>query len=80
MNQEVNMQFVRAIVESSSLENVVEIPREFKNRKVEILILPLQEKKKKKEFNPEDFEGVLDLTPGEIESELREMRDEWDRI
>jgi hypothetical protein len=74
------MQFVRAIVESSSLENVVEIPREFKNRKVEILILPLQEKKKKKEFNPEDFEGILDLTPEEIESELRAMRDEWDRI
>jgi hypothetical protein len=74
------MQFVRAIVESSSLENVVEIPREFKNRKVEILILPLQEKKKKKEFNPEDFEGVFDLTPEEIESELRAMRDEWDRI
>lgn len=74
------MQFVRAIVESSSLENVVEIPREFKNRKVEILILPLQEKKKKREFNPEDFEGVLDLTPEEIERELREIRDEWDRI
>ena len=74
------MQFLRAIVESSSMENVVEIPREFKNRKVEILILPLQEKKKKKEFNPDDFEGVLDLTPEEIGSELREMRDEWDRI
>ena len=74
------MQFVRAIVESSSLENVVEIPREFKNCKVEILILPLQEKKKKREFNPEDFEGLLDLTPEEIERELREMRDEWDRI
>jgi len=76
MNQEVNMQFVRAIVESRCLENVVEIPREFKNRKVEILILPLQEKKKKKEFNPEDFEGVLDLPPEVIESELHEMRNE----
>ena len=74
------MQFVRAIVESSSLENVVEIPHEFKNRKVEIFILPLYKKKKKKEFNPADFEGVLDLPQEEIESELRQMRDEWDRI
>ena len=74
------MQFVRAIVESNSLEKVVEIPREFKNRKVEILILPLHEKKKRKEFNPKDFEGVLNLPPEEIASELREMRDEWDRI
>ena len=80
MNQEVNMQFVRAIVESSSLENVVKIPREFKNRKVEILILPLNEMKKKKKFNPKDFEGVLDLSQEEIDFELREMRNEWDRI
>lgn len=75
------MQFLRAIVESERLENVLDIPFEFKNQKVEVLILPLPEEKKKqdKEFNPEDFEGILNLDPDEIEQEMKSMRDEWER-
>ena len=76
------MQFVRAIVESNRLEELVTIPKEFKNQKVEVLILPLNEKqeKKKKTFNPEDFEGILNIDPEIIEREIKNMRDEWERI
>jgi len=67
------MQFVRAIVESDRLENVIDIPQEFKNKKVEVLILPLPEKKKrkKKEFNPDDFIGILNIDSKEIEKERK---------
>jgi len=74
------MQFVRTIIDSDRLENVFDIPREFKHQKVEVLILPLPGKKKKKLFNPGDFEGILDAAPGEIEQEINTMRDDWERI
>jgi hypothetical protein len=76
------MQFVRAIIDSNRLENIVDIPGEFRNQKVEVLILPLPErkKKKKKEFNPDDFEGILDIPADDIEKEIKNMRDEWERF
>jgi predicted metalloenzyme YecM len=79
---EVKMQFVRAIVESSQLESVIDIPVEFKDQKVEVLILPLprEKKKEKKEFNPDDFIGILKMDSEEIEKEIKSMRDEWERI
>ena len=76
------MQFVRTIVESSRLEELVAIPKEFKNQKVEVLILPLTKKqeKKKKTFNPDDFEGILNIDPEIVDKELKNMRDEWERL
>ncbi len=35
------MQFVRTIVQSNRLANIVDIPMEFRNKNVEVLILPL---------------------------------------
>ena len=74
------MQVVRTIVESSRLEKIVEMPKEFKNKKVEVLILPVNEKKKKRKFNPEDFEGILDLDIAKIDEEINNMRAEWERF
>ena len=76
------MQFVRAIVDSNRLEEVIHIPGEFRNQKVEVLILPLLEerKKKKKLFNPDDFEGILNIDAENIEREIKSMRDEWERV
>jgi hypothetical protein len=64
------------------LESVVDIPTELRNQKVEVLILPLPEKqgKKKKEFNPDDYEGILNIDAEDIEKEIKSMRDEWERI
>ena len=77
------MQFVRTIVESSRLGQVIDIPKELRNRKVEVLILPIpdEERQKKREtFNPDDFEGILHLDVKEIDKEIQNMRDEWERI
>lgn len=76
------MQFVRTIVESNRLEKIVDIPKEFKNQKVEVLILPIYDKKKKKRetFNPNDYEGILNVDIESIDNEIRNMREEWERI
>lgn len=81
--QEVSMQFVRTIVESSRLGQVIDIPKELRNRKVEVLILPIPDEdrqKKRETLNPDDFEGILHLDVKEIDKEIQNMRDEWKRI
>ncbi len=77
------MQFVRTIVESSRLGQVIDIPKELRNRKVEVLILPIPDEdrqKKRETLNPDDFEGILHLDVKEIDKEIQNMRDEWKRI
>ena len=41
------MEFVRKIVNSTELVNVIDIPKALVNKKVEILVLPIEENKKK---------------------------------
>lgn len=76
------MEFVRTIVDSKRLEKIMYMPRNLKNQKVEVLILPITDKKskKKKEFVPEDFEGVLKIDQKTLDREIDHMRDEWERF
>ncbi len=77
------MQIVKAIVDSSRLESILNLPEEYRNRKLQILILPLPQATSGKEasvFNPDEFEGVLSMDASTLEKELRHMRDEWERI
>ena len=82
-NMGVPMEFVREIVDSSVLNQVLNLPRSFLNRKVEILVIPVQEKDKKvsvsRERINELMEGSItqsligavphpDITPEEIRS------------
>jgi len=77
------MEFVREIVDSSTLDQVLTLPRSFLNRKVEILVFPVQEREKRvnisKEKINELMEGSItqsligavpysDITPEEIRS------------
>jgi len=39
------MQFIRSIVQGNKLANVIDIPPELWNKKVEVLILPIVDKK-----------------------------------
>jgi len=59
------------------------MPDEFRNKKVEVLIFPFFEKDftspQKKQFNPEEFEGILNLNPVDLENELHHMRNEWEK-
>ncbi len=41
------MQFVRKIIDGSSLISVIDMPNAFINKKVEIFVLPIEEKKNK---------------------------------
>ena len=77
------MEFVREIVDSSVLEQVIPLPRSFQDRKVEVLVFPVQEQEKKpgagRERISELMEGSItqsligavphsDITPEQIRS------------
>lgn len=63
------MDFVRKIIDSDDLKSIVSLPDELKNKKVEMLILPLEEKEKRKNFDPEEFKGILNLQEEELKKE-----------
>ncbi|HLP47876.1 MAG TPA: hypothetical protein VK469_18170, partial [Candidatus Kapabacteria bacterium] len=68
------MEFVRTIVDSKRLEKIIYMPKKLKNQKVEVLILPILDKhKKKKEFVPEDFEGVLKIDIETLDREIEHL-------
>jgi len=74
------MDFIRKIIDSDDIESIVSLPDDLKNKKVEILILPLEEKDEKKEFDPEKFKGITNLEEKDLKKELEDMREEWERI
>jgi hypothetical protein len=45
------MEYLREIVDSSVLDHVLTLPRSFHDRKVEILVFPIQDKEKKVNIN-----------------------------
>ncbi|MCK4762645.1 MAG: hypothetical protein KAW12_10650 [Candidatus Aminicenantes bacterium] len=76
------MQFVRKIIDSKRLENVVDLPIEFKGKKIEMLLLPIAAKKKapKKTFNPREFRGAAKIDEKTLKKQLSELREEWQRF
>ena len=74
------MDFVRKIIDSDDIESIVSLPNDLKNKKVEILILPLEENKEKKEFDPEKFKGITNLEEKDLKKELDDMREDWERL
>ncbi len=75
------MQFVRKIMDSRFIEEIIILPEELRNKKVEILVLPFNENevynREKEIFKPEDFEGILKTV--NLEEEIKTIRDEWER-
>jgi len=76
----VKVEFVRKIINSNDIESIVKLPTELKNKKVEILILPVEESKKSQNFDPQQYKGVLNIDLDELEKEMSNMRDEWERL
>ncbi|MCP4135804.1 MAG: hypothetical protein GY754_32855 [bacterium] len=74
------MNFIRKIMNSDELEKVINIPDELKHQKVELLVLPFIESspKKKTQFNPDSYVGILKLE--NVDEEINSIRNEWDRI
>jgi len=74
------MEVIRKIVDLERLRTMIDIPQSFKHSKVEILILPVENKAEQKTeiFDPETFFGVSSIK--NIDEAIQEMREEWDRI
>lgn len=74
------MTAIRKIIESSSNSIVIDLPEEYINKKIEVLILPLEENEeplKKPKYNFSDFFGKLQWKGDALEEQKR-LRDEWD--
>lgn len=74
------MEAIREIIDLEKLEKIINIPENFKHAKVEIFVFPVEDKKQniKKNFDPESFYGVSHIK--DPEKDIRQMRDEWDRL
>ncbi|MBS1640602.1 MAG: hypothetical protein JSR12_11145 [Bacteroidetes bacterium] len=71
------MNAVRKIIEHHSGSITVELPREYNDKKIEIIVLPLEtEKSKKKKYDFSDLTGKL-IWKGDAVAEQRKLRDEW---
>jgi len=76
------MEFIRTIINSDELNNIVLIPDELKHQQVELLILPInkKERKSKADFDPDSYSGILHLSDNDIENNLKSIRDDWERF
>jgi hypothetical protein len=54
------MEFVRQIMESADLANVISLPRSFQNKKVEVIVLPIAEKAAQTKPSGRQIEEMLE--------------------
>ncbi len=74
------MEAIRQIVDLDKLGSVINIPKNFKYTKVEVIIFPADDSIQtgKEKFVPETFYGISSIAdPAEA---VQSMRDEWDRV
>ncbi|WP_428357285.1 hypothetical protein [Methyloprofundus sp.] len=72
------MQALRQIIDTQKLKGIIDIPDNFSFEKVEVLVLPVQEKiSTDKKFNPDSFFSVSNFV--DVEKQLNKIRDEWER-
>ncbi|WP_300602192.1 hypothetical protein [Niabella sp.] len=74
------MDAVRKIVENSSNPLSIVLPKEYENRKLEIIVLPLDNDslaKTEKKYHFADLAGQLEWD-GNALDEQKKLRDEWE--
>ncbi len=71
-----SMNAVRKIIEKSSATVTIELPEEYQNKKLEVIVLPLEEEKPK-QYDFSDLVGTLKWK-GDALKEQRKLRDEWE--
>lgn len=72
------MEAVRKIIDHATNPLTIELPEEFNNRKVEVIVLPVEEKQTtEKKYDFSDLVGKLEWK-GDAVAEQRRLRDEWD--
>jgi hypothetical protein len=73
------MEGIRQIIEKASIPLMVDIPDEYKDRRVEVIVRPLDEPKEQpqKKYDFSDLFGKLEWK-GDAVAEQRKLRNEWD--
>ena len=74
------MTAIRKIIETSSNSITIELPEEYINKKIEVLVFSVEESSEqlpKHKRNLSDFYGKFDWE-GDALAEQRKLRDEWD--
>ncbi len=72
------MDAVRKIIDNATNPLTIELPEEYHNIKVEVIVLPLHESNEpKKKYDFSDLIGKLKWE-GDAVAEQRKLRDEWD--
>lgn len=72
------MKAIRKIIENTTPSLTIDLPLEYQNKKVEVIVLPLEEEKEPpKKYDFSDLVGTLEWK-GDALAEQRKLRDEWD--
>ena len=74
------MTAIRKIIENSSNSITIDLPEEYVNKKIEVLILAVEENTeeiKEQKYDLSKFFGKLKWE-GDAVAEQRKLRDEWD--
>ncbi len=74
------MEAFRTIKKAENGVVTVNLPDSLKNSKVEVIVLPAEEKEeKKKKFDPLKFKGIWKNQDIDADKTCREMREGWNR-
>lgn len=72
------MDAIKKIIEHSSNPLTIELPEEYNNRKLEVIVIALEEKDNaSKKYDFSDLAGKLEWK-GDALKEQRKLRDEWE--
>lgn len=72
------MNAVRKIIDKATNPLTIELPEEYQDKKVEVIVLPLEEQQEQpKKYDFSRFVGKLQWN-GDALAEQRKLRDEWD--
>lgn len=72
------MDAVRKIIENSTNPLTIELPKEYENKRLEVIILPVDDTNESKgKYDLSKFFGKLEWK-GDALAEQKRLRDEWD--
>lgn len=69
------MEAIRKYIDASSLMTVMALPETFKNRKLEVLVFPMEEQESEKTDNESVVQSLIGAIPA-TDMSLEEMREE----
>ncbi len=74
------MAAIRKIIERSSNSITIDLPEEYVNKKIEVLILPIEENIEQLQKTKYDFSDLVGKLKwkGDALAEQKKLRDEWD--